>query len=416
MKILIITSEELNPQNVFASSFELTQAKALKNKGHDVAIISLRTERTVLHIIKALFNKIILRKQIDDAIKNLIIKLYNNIYYFFIKNTETHLIDGIQIFEGLSVVKFLKRNNYSAYKQYLNMGLKIFHKYKNTLGLPDIIHAHSRFLIAPAIADNIYQKFGIPYVITEHSSYYSTHMLNKLENKLMRSAISNSKRFITVSKYLSVQVNRQLQNNSSNWLVIPNVLNPIFMEECEIHKNKKKIFLNVASLTIIKNHFLLIKSFKLVADLYNDCELRIIGNGQELNKCKLLVEHLNLLNKVIFFGYLNNENVRKEILECNTFILSSNYETFGVAIIEALACGKPVISTRCGGPEEIIDESNGLLVEKNNIEQLSEAMIYMIHNYKKYDSIAIRKDCLSKYGEEVITNRLINVYNEAVKS
>ncbi len=75
-----------------------------------------------------------------------------------------------------------------------------------------------------------------------------------------------------------------------------------------------------------------------------------------------------------FYDYLNQEEIKELLLSCDCFVLSSNFETFGVVVIEAMACGLPVISTKCFGPEDILNQSCGLLVEKNNLGQMVKAL------------------------------------------
>jgi glycosyltransferase involved in cell wall biosynthesis len=68
--------------------------------------------------------------------------------------------------------------------------------------------------------------------------------------------------------------------------------------------------------------------------------------------------------------------------ESNTFVLSSHVETFSVVCIEALSIGVPVIATACGGPEEFIQRTDGLLVKPGSVDELSSAMLQMYQNYK----------------------------------
>ena len=99
----------------------------------------------------------------------------------------------------------------------------------------------------------------------------------------------------------------------------------------------------------------------------------------------------------------------------NVFVLPSHHETFGVVVIEALALGKPVIATRCGGPESIIESGDGLLVPTNNIEALAQAMAEISSHMDQYDPVDIRERCRIRFGEEAIVSRLIEVYQDVSK-
>lgn len=115
-----------------------------------------------------------------------------------------------------------------------------------------------------------------------------------------------------------------------------------------------------------------------------------------------------------FLGYLTREQVLREMQECDAFILPSLHETFGVVIIEALACGKPVIATSCGGPEEIINNKNGILVPPSDAISLRDAMLNMIQEVNKYDAFQISEDCISHFGEAPVVRHLISVYERVL--
>ncbi|MCX8483416.1 MAG: glycosyltransferase, partial [Crocinitomicaceae bacterium] len=142
-------------------------------------------------------------------------------------------------------------------------------------------------------------------------------------------------------------------------------------------------------------------------------ELRIGGEGELEKQLKEKVQELNL-RQINFLGRLNRKEVANEILNSQAFVLSSDVETFGVVLIESLALGKPIIATRSGGPEYIINRNNGYLVEPNNVDQLSYAMLSMIENYEEFNHLNIQNDCLEKFGPKVIGKKLIEIYKEAL--
>ncbi|HID29995.1 MAG TPA: glycosyltransferase, partial [Desulfobacterales bacterium] len=98
----------------------------------------------------------------------------------------------------------------------------------------------------------------------------------------------------------------------------------------------------------------------------------------------------------------------------NSFVLSSHYETFGIVVIEALACSLPVIATRCGGPESIVTESDGLLVPLKDPETLAKAMIQMRNTTSQFDRKQIRDRCILRFGEENIIRQIEAKYDAVV--
>ena len=79
------------------------------------------------------------------------------------------------------------------------------------------------------------------------------------------------------------------------------------------------------------------------------------------------------------------------------FVLPSFYDSFGIALIEAMACGLPVVATRCGGPEDIVDPAVGRLVAVGDAEDLAAGILAVLENYDRYDREAIRQQAEARY-------------------
>lgn len=158
---------------------------------------------------------------------------------------------------------------------------------------------------------------------------------------------------------------------------IPEINN---VQNNKIQPNKKIV--SVARLWLYqKRQDILLKAFKEVSDKYKDYQLVLYGDGQDAEKIGKLIRQLNLTEKVVLAGAKNN--VLNLIQDAEFFVLSSDFEGIPNALIEAMAIGLPVISTKCspGGAEFLIEHGkNGLLVEQSNYKELSASMIYMIEN------------------------------------
>ena len=95
-------------------------------------------------------------------------------------------------------------------------------------------------------------------------------------------------------------------------------------------------------------------------------------------------------------------------------MLASRSETFGVAYIEAMAAGLPVIATRCGGPEDFVTEENGILISVDDVQALTDAMEYMILHRNEYDSTKISENTRRQFAPETIAAQLTEIYKEVL--
>lgn len=141
-------------------------------------------------------------------------------------------------------------------------------------------------------------------------------------------------------------------------------------------------------------------------------EFRIGGAGPMLQTYKQMANELNISDRVLWLGELNREQVKNHFNECHIYVMPSRYETFGVVYAEAAASGKPIIATRCGGPEFIVNELNGLLVEVGDVYGLINAMQEMVKNLKKYNPEEIRCDFEARFSRLAVVKQLRSLYDE----
>ncbi|PKN34833.1 MAG: hypothetical protein CVU61_06885 [Deltaproteobacteria bacterium HGW-Deltaproteobacteria-19] len=174
-------------------------------------------------------------------------------------------------------------------------------------------------------------------------------------------------------------------------------------------------FLTVALLDPAKGIHNLVEALHLLEQRgLKDCELWIGGNGPARSSLEAQARRLGVESRCRFLGMLKPDEVRSWMQQCDVFVLPSLVETFGVVIGEAMACGKPVIATRCTGPEFIITEENGLLVEINDSGDLAAAMEKVMTGGVRFDAAAIRRSVTDRFGEEVYLENLSRIYESVL--
>lgn len=140
------------------------------------------------------------------------------------------------------------------------------------------------------------------------------------------------------------------------------------------------------------------------------------GGGPRRKSLEKLAEVLGITKNLYFWGEVDNKQIPVLYQMADCFVLPSAFETFGVVYIEAMACGLPVIATRCGGPEEFVDDSNGVLIPANDVHALSRAMQKMFTQAKAYDKIKLSERVQQKFGENAICDRLAEIYSDVTSS
>jgi glycosyltransferase involved in cell wall biosynthesis len=162
----------------------------------------------------------------------------------------------------------------------------------------------------------------------------------------------------------------------------------------------------------------LLKAMQIVLRKNQNVELILAGGGREFGHFKALTEEFGLNGNVEFLGSVDFNNMPKLYQKCDIFCLPSMFEAFGMSIIQAMSCGKPVVSTRVGGiPEIIKEEKSGILVPPGDAESLACAIIRLAKQKTLRQKMGVynRKLCLAKYDWDVIVGRFEEIYENAIR-
>ena len=279
----------------------------------------------------------------------------------------------------------------------------LFKTYVKKHGKPDIVHLHS-FLYGDLVIW-IKEKYSINYIVTEHSSAFLRGLLSNKELDLAYDVFNNASYNIVVSEVFRHFLKREF---NVDFHFIPNMVDTNFFTLKSNKKESDFTFVNIASLDKKKNQDMLLEAFYKAFGNHKKVKLMIIGEGEEYDNLNQRIKTLGLQSQVTLYGRANRYEVRELLHTSSACVLSSEVETFGVVLIEAMACGLPVLSTKCGGPESIIvNKKIGELVEQT-ASSLSKGMLTVYNG--SYDSDFIRDYAIKKFSSDVISKKLIKVY------
>jgi len=135
---------------------------------------------------------------------------------------------------------------------------------------------------------------------------------------------------------------------------------------------------------------------------------------EQEERLKRLSEKLDLTQHVGFFGIQPPDQVAEAMRKSTLLVLPSRRETLGAVLIEALACGTPVVATRCGGPEDVVIEAVGRLVPKEDPLSLAEAMEFVLAERQRFDAQVLRSYAKKNFSWQHVAEQTVNLYRAAL--
>jgi len=181
----------------------------------------------------------------------------------------------------------------------------------------------------------------------------------------------------------------------------------------DIHE--ELVFGTVKTMEHVYGIDILIRSFaKFIQQFKGATKLLIAGDGSQMLEYKELVQELGIDQQVKFLGYINQSEIPKVLSQMDVFMVLSRRESFGVAAVEAAACGLPVIASNTGGLPEVVEhQKTGVIVPVENINATVEAMIKLSDQGLRNDmGNAGREMVEEKYNWEENVNQMINSYKQ----
>lgn len=376
MHILVFPSWYSTDPKSFAGSYFREHASALSREGHKVNVIYLENRYSI-----NLFSKLSVGTYIENGFKTYFIRL-------------PMLIKGLVFIYP----KLISR-----------IGFRLFEHYCSKEGMPDLLHTHSA-KYAGYIASKISKRYAIPYVLTEHLSKLLKNNIPFQQRVIFREAYKNAVRLFAVSSSLAKAM-KPLAVGKEIELFENMVDEKLFTIPLEPIPDKPFKFVAIGTLTQIKGYDILIKAFHQSHQHIN-AKLLIAGKGRERKHLQQLIEQLELENQVDLLGSLSRDEVKNLLQSSHVLVSSSFFETFGITLIEGMACGLPVLATKSGGPDTIVERETGLLVDPGDIEQLAAGMKTIRENYSSYKKDEIRKKCIEKFGKKQAIRKLLQMYSE----
>jgi glycosyltransferase involved in cell wall biosynthesis len=330
----------------------------------------------------------------------------------------------LNLSKNLTILPILKKGKMSLF-------VNVFRIFKLLINERfDVVHAH--FVFPMAFWGLAAKVFGIPLIVTSHgwdiqkdrNIRYGAR-LNKKLAILIWLTLKFVDVHVVVSKYMIKDAIEAGSNPSKlrviyNGIDLTNTSSPIKTDILDRHGIAKEDFvvLYLGRLHPKKRPEDVVKAFAIIAQKIPNAKLVIAGKGTEERKLKKLAAELNIESRVIFTGFVSDYEKWDLLKRCDVFVLPSIIEGFAITLIEAMACGKPVIATNVGPFPEIIKNGKaGMLVPPCSPNHLADALMNLAWDYEKRAKIGkeAREYVKDRFEINKVASEYLKIYEDVIR-
>jgi N-acetyl-alpha-D-glucosaminyl L-malate synthase BshA len=289
----------------------------------------------------------------------------------------------------------------------------------------DLLHVHYAIPHASSayLAKNMLKKKkDIKIITTLHGTDITLVGLEPSFLPLVKFSIEESDGVTAVSRFLKEKTitNYYIDKHIE---VIPNFIDTELFKPMEACTFRKHIAPDGEKILVHTSNF---RQVKRVTDTIRILErvikevptkLILVGDGPDRSECERLCRQLNLFEHVKFLG--KQEGLVEILNSADIFLIPSQSESFGLAALEAMSCGKPVVSSSVGGlPELIKHNETGFIAEIGDIERMARYIIDLLTNEKKYEAFSknSRDRALNKFDKSIVIPMYEEFYNHILNA
>jgi glycosyltransferase involved in cell wall biosynthesis len=283
----------------------------------------------------------------------------------------------------------------------------------------DLIHAHFTYPDG-VVAARIARRYGVPLIITEQVTWHPWIDNYPRVRRLSLRAISESTFPIAISRSVRDSITYYTGELPNLHIIPDGVDGSIFRRRPDGLQLSPDQVLFVGVTRPLKGVDILLKAMRLLVDRGSPAKLLLVGGSfyaayrQEHDRLVQMAQDLGLTDHVHFGGEKPLPELVRHMQESALLVLPSRIESFGAVLVEALACGTPVVATRCGGPEDIVTDEVGVLVPPENPEALAAAIEQVLQQRAHYDPAKLRAYALERFSWDRIARDVVQLYQQAI--
>jgi glycosyltransferase involved in cell wall biosynthesis len=281
---------------------------------------------------------------------------------------------------------------------------------------PSAVHLHVVYGFAEE-AMYLQTKYQLPFLISEHMGPFPFEWITEKEALIIR-PIQQAAQVAAVSKAQAAQI-----TNFTGVVptIIPNVVNEheFYFSPVSRHRAAKVplqlVFTGVY--TKAKGGDYLLRVFPKFLKSYPDAVLHLVGGAtsERMEELKNIVRESGVEKNVQFHGNLSAVQLNKLYQQCDLYVCSSEWESFGLSVLEALFTGLPALCTQCGGVSDFIHDENGMLIRNDQQSAtLLNGLLQIVACLQQYNREQIAKQVRTRFSGSRIQEGYLQLYRQMI--
>jgi L-malate glycosyltransferase len=310
--------------------------------------------------------------------------------------------------------------DYPLFQQYTPYSLSLAVKIREVAEqfALDLVHVHYAIPHATSafLAQEMLKPRRLPTMTTLHGTDITLVGLMPSYYEITRFSIEKSNAVTAVSEFLREATIREFRIEHPIDVVYNFVDTDVFHVQVDPCVRKRlaapgeRILMHVSNFRKVKNLPVLLNVFNEVRTLV-PCRLVLVGDGPEREPTERLAEKLGIADRVVFLG--DQEYIADVLPAADVFLLPSQHESFGLAALEAMSCGVPVVGSRIGGlPEVIVNEETGFLCDPNDVQCMKAIVVGLLRNEELRRTVgsAARERAVREFNRDKIVACYLDAY------
>ena len=366
----------------------------------------------ILHIVTwyTAYKSSVIREGIFHYEQAMELKKHHNVllYYPFGHDLEKNVVSSEE--HGLLIYRRKYREN-KIFRiiDWITDLRKIIHTYDI-----QIIHAHvAGGAGIPAIIAGMI--FRIPIIVTEHNPIQLSGLEYPKTKKRIEYVYSHSKKNLCVSPHLKDELEQIFPKINFDIMYNGVIAPQNFITNKMLYKREGYINCAIVAAFYDKE----IKGFQFLLPALRDLKLRdekfflhICGGGEYLEHYQDMARQLGIEDNCLFYGQCEKSVVYNLMNQMDFIISASLFESAGVSVQEALLLGKPVLVTKSGGANSLVNDACGIVVDRGSVHALIDGMVEMKSKINLFDSKEIMTYAKNNFSIENITKKYIDIYRK----